>query len=75
MGIQVDEKLTWRSHIDNISRKIDFANYSLGKNSKELNPKNKNKLLYSGLVHSHLVYGCAIFGTATQGRLNKLLIR
>ena len=39
VGIQVDEKLTWRSHIDYISRKIDYAHYSLGKASKELNPK------------------------------------
>ena len=45
MGIQVDKKLTWRSHIDYISREIDYANYSLGKAGKELNPKNKKASL------------------------------
>ena len=74
VGIHVDEKLTWNSHIDAVAKKMDHANYALRKASKELVPKNK-KLLYSGLVHSHLVYGLPIWGFARKGRLNKLLVK
>ena len=40
------KKLTLTSHIDYISRKMDHANYALGKSSKELSHKiKKNPVL------------------------------
>ena len=74
VGIKVDEKLKWTHHIDHIAKKMNSAIYALSKSSKELSSANK-KLIYSGIVHSHLVYGLPIWGFATQGRLNKLLIK
>jgi len=72
VGIQVDERLKWDSHISYISRKIGYANYTLNKARNTLSQTNK-KLLYSGLIHSHLVYGAAIWGNASKGHLDKLL--
>ena len=74
VGIKVDEGLKWTHHINHVASKINSAIYALKKSSKELSVSNK-KLLYSGIVHSHLVYGLPIWGFATQGRLNKLLIK
>ena len=74
VGIHIDERLKWTYHIDHVSKKVNSANYALGKSAKELDVRNK-KLLYSGIVHSHLVYGLPIWGFATKGRLNQLLVK
>ena len=74
VGIEIDEKLKWDRHIDNVAKKMNYANYALGKASKELDVKTK-KLTYSGLIHSHLVYGLPFWGFATKGRLQKLLVK
>ena len=75
VGIQIDEQLKWVHHINYISRKIDYENYGLSKVSKELDEKNKKKLLYSGLIHSHLVYGLPMWGFAKKGRLVPLITK
>ena len=74
VGIHVDEKLKWDYHINKINNKIASAIYGLTKCSKELSSENK-KLLYSGLIHSHITYGLPIWGLATQGRLDKILVK
>ena len=74
VGIKIDEGLKWNHHIDHVAKKMNSAIYALKKSSKELSCKNK-KLVYSGIIHSHLVYGLPIWGFATQGRLNKLLVK
>ena len=59
VGIMVDEKLKWDENINNINRKVGYANSMLAKASKTVGVRNK-KLLYSGLIHLHLVYGASI---------------
>ena len=74
VGIHVDEKLRWDHHINKTNNKIASAIYGLTKCAKELSSENK-KLLYSGLIHSHITYGLPIWGLATQGRLDKILVK
>ena len=61
-------------HINKTNNKIASTIYGLTKCAKELSSENK-KLLYSGLIHSHITYVLAIWGQATQGRLNKILVK
>ena len=42
------------SHIDYMSMKTDYANFSLGKASKELNPKNKIKNPFTAGLYIHI---------------------
>ena len=74
VGIHIDEKLKWDQHINKTNNKIASAIYGLTKCAKELSSENK-KLLYSGLIHSHITYGLPIWGLATQGRLDKILVK
>ena len=72
VGIHIDEKLN--QHINKTNNKFASAIYGLTKCAKELSSENK-KLLYSGLIHSHITYGLPIWGLATQGRLDKILVK
>jgi len=72
VGIHIDEKLSWGDHINQVAKKMGYANYSMTKSHKILNKRSK-KLLYSGLMHSHLVFGAPIWGFAAKCKLDKLL--
>lgn len=74
VGIEVDEDLTWKNHIEFVCNKINSALYGLAKTGKNLDSKNK-KLMYSGLIHSHLIYGLPVWGFAKAGKLNPLKVK
>ena len=42
VGIQIDKKLKWTEHIKYITKKVNYANYSPSKISKELNTEKKS---------------------------------
>ena len=49
LGIQLDEHLTWKPHIDMISSKLAQANYMINK-TKTILPHNALKTLYHSLI-------------------------
>lgn len=72
LGIHMDEKLSWKFHIDKIANKIARANYILSK-VKNILSNNTLKTLYTSLVHSHIDYGLTIWGNSNHiDRLFKL---
>ena len=72
VGVWIDEDLKWKSHIENVTKKVNSAIYGLNKTGKSLDIKNK-RLLYMGLIQSHLVFGSPFWGLAKKTRLKPLV--
>jgi len=63
LGIHIDESLSWKHHINKVTKKISSANYIINK-VKNILPKSSLRNLYSSLIHSHINYGLPIWGSA-----------
>ena len=70
LGINLDENLSWKQHIDIISTKISKAIHVINR-VKHILPMNALKTLYYSLVQSHLNYGLLIWGNSFS--INKLV--
>ena len=73
LGVVIDEKLTWKKHIDYIKLKIAKA---LGVMNRVRNtlPHKILLLLYQTLILPLLLYCIIIWGSAKMSNLNKLLL-
>lgn len=68
LGIIIDNKLTFRDHIDNICKKIKAKIPSIIKIKNKLTTYTK-KVLYHAIFHSHLNYGSIIYGTSLASNI------
>lgn len=68
LGIMVDDKLTWKPHIEHLCNKLSKSAYALYQLSKKV---NISTLLtaYHGLVASVLRYGIIFWGQSTDREL------
>ena len=73
LGTFIDDKLSWKHHIDNIC-KIISRNVGVINKLKWIFPPNILKSLYSTLVLPHLNYGVLAWGNSATYMLNKLLL-
>ena len=73
LGIIVDDRMEWGEHIDYVASKIASGAYALNAAKKHL-PKSALKLIYYSLVHSYLTYGTILWGSATQYKLNRIIV-
>jgi hypothetical protein len=71
VGILLDEKLTWKYHIDKVKTKIAQSTALICRSKRYL-PKAVKILLYKALVVSHLEYCVEIWGGATKSLTSKL---
>lgn len=71
LGIHMDNKLTWKPHINYISNKVSHALYSLNK-VKHFLPVSALRSLYFALIHSHFNYGIITWGNSRS--INRLLL-
>jgi hypothetical protein len=74
LGIALDSKLTYRTHISCILRK---ANYRLRQMFPILNKSstidiNLALIIYKSLLRSILTYACPVWGYAANSYINKL---
>jgi hypothetical protein len=74
LGVTLDSKLTYRSHISNILRK---ANYRLRQLFPILNKSstidiNLALIIYKSLIRPILTYACPVWGYAANTYINKL---
>ncbi len=69
LGLNLDNKLTWNSHIKKISGKISYALFILNR-IKNILPHSALKTLYYSLIHSNLNYGILAWGSSPS--INKL---
>ena len=61
LGIEVDDKLTWRHHITALENKLSSVNFIISKIRYKINQSTALKL-YDALVLPHLSYGNIIWG-------------
>ena len=73
LGIIIDERLTWKAHIESLNKKLSSGLYAL-RNTKKLASRTGLLSLYHSLIHCHLSYGCLIWGSASDNALKPLKI-
>ena len=71
LGVFIDEKLTFKHHIDYITGKINKVNSMLFKR-RDLIPQHCRRSLYFALVNSHVQYGLALYGNANHTTIKSL---
>ena len=72
LGIVIDEFLTWRDHIELISKKIIKCAAIISK-IRHFTNLNSLKLIYFALVYPYLTYGNLIWGNAYKSHIQKLV--
>ena len=72
LGLNVDDRLAFKFHIEHIRGKIASSLYSLNK-VKNFLDKSALKSIYYALIHSHLNYCCLIYNCATDSSLSSLI--
>lgn len=73
LGVYIDEKLKWESHIRHISS-ILSRNIGIINRSKYFLGQKHRFLLYNALVLPYLNYCCLVWGNAPQSFINKLFV-
>jgi hypothetical protein len=74
LGVFFDSQLNFKYHINQISKKLSFALYSL-RSVKNFLPPHSLKTLYYSLFHCHLIYGLEIWSSVPSSTLNPLIIK
>ena len=72
LGIHVDSKLSWKSHVAFINNKINQVIGIMSKVRKLLNIESMKKIYYT-LMHSRLIYCQETWGTACKTTLDPLV--
>ena len=70
LGILLDEKLTWKFHIDYVNNKICRALFAI-KQAKHFIHKESLLSLYNALIYPHLSYGILAWGNAYQSHFKR----
>ena len=73
LGVCVDNKLSWKNHINNICKTIS-RNIGIMNKLKHYLPSSALLTLYSSLISPYLNYGILAWGNTHQTLLDKLLL-
>ncbi|KAJ8044616.1 RNA-directed DNA polymerase from mobile element jockey [Holothuria leucospilota] len=73
LGVYIDDKLSWKDHVQYVSAQISKGIGILSKLKFTL-PQRALRLIYLSLVLPHLSYCCSIWSGTTKSILNKLFI-
>ena len=71
LGLLLDSRLSWKFHIQELSKKLSRAIGILYK-IRAYSPKPIMRSLYFAIFHSHLTYGLPVWGSATQNLLDSI---
>ena len=72
LGVVIDENLTWKPHILNVSRKISKSIGILYKSSFCLSTAAL-RILYYSLIYPYLIYCVSVWGSTYNSNIKKLL--
>ena len=72
LGIQIDNKLTWKEQIKKVKRTVNFKISILRRIRKYL-PTETRKHFYNLNIKPHLEYCCSVWGHCCQKEQNKLI--
>ena len=73
LGVEVDNKLTWKYHINSICKK-NSRNIGVINKLKQYFPSSTLLMLYSSLILPYLNYGILVWGNTHQSLLDKILL-
>jgi hypothetical protein len=65
LGVEIDENLDWRRHIQAVLKKISKGNYLLWRHNNKLSTQMK-KVIYESFIRCHLLYGITVWGGAKK---------
>ena len=68
LGILIDSTLSWKDHITNLSKKINWNNVQI----KTIVNLKIMKNVYHALFYSHLVYGIEVWGSACDSHIGNI---
>ena len=71
LGIQFDDKLSWKPQIHEIKKKLNCSNYYLAQ-VRNILPTRVKLTIYNSLFRSHIEYGILAWGNATDIHLKPL---
>ena len=71
LGITIDENLTWKKHVDNVS-KVCSRNIGVLSKVKSFLPANTMYTLYCSLVLPYFNYGLLLWGNSSKQNVNKV---
>jgi len=74
LGIYIDPQLTFKYHVDNISKKISNSLYFLRAAKKILTKKALTTVYYS-LIHTHLIYAIQIWSCCSSALIKSLFVK
>ena len=74
LGVVVDEKLDWSSHLKQIETKLAFASSVIYK-TRDILPLNTLKLLCYSFAYTHLSYCVTAWGSATTSHLKPIYVK
>ena len=70
LGLNIDESLTWKYHVQNINNKISRSLFSI-KQARNFLPLHSLKTLYFSLIQPLLTYGILEWGNANTSIIHK----
>ena len=73
VGIRIDEKMSWKYHLEYVAKKASSAAFALAK-TKNLLPSNVKLLIYNALFRSYIEYGLIVWGHASNYLKKKIFI-
>ena len=71
LGLILDNKLDWKGHITELSKKLSRA-VGLLYIIRNLRPTSVFRSLYCSIFNSHLLYGLVVWGDANRSYFNKI---
>jgi hypothetical protein len=74
LGVFFDPELSFKYHIQQLSKKLSYALYSL-RQAKNFLPPNALKTLYYSLFHCHLIYAIEIWSNVPLSHLSPLITK
>jgi len=74
LGVIVDEKLNWSSHLKQIETKLAFASSVIYK-TRNILPLNTLKFLYYSFAYTQLSYCVTAWGSATTSHLKPIYVK
>ena len=73
LGVQVDNKLTWKAHIAHICNKVTKS-VAILRLVRSVFPKNILKMIYMALIHTYINYCNLIWGSADPNNIKPILM-
>ena len=73
LGLQIDSKLNWNTHINNLCKKLNSSLFALRVLRHKIDVPSMIQI-YFAVFQSHLSYGILFWGNSSASNMNRLLL-